>query len=75
MNGPRSKSGWVPPSRARVAPDTRLPSEADLAAQYRVARVTVRRAIALLGERGRVVTMHGPGRYVIRNAGVLRGRA
>jgi DNA-binding GntR family transcriptional regulator len=43
------------------APDTRLPSEAELAVQYGVARVTVRRAIALLRERGKVVTVHGRG--------------
>ena len=48
----------------RLAPDTRLPSEAELAVQYGVARVTVRRAIALLRERGKVVTVHGRGSYV-----------
>jgi DNA-binding GntR family transcriptional regulator len=48
----------------RLAPDTRLPSEAELAIQYGVARVTVRRAIALLRERGKVVTVHGRGSYV-----------
>lgn len=48
----------------RLAPDTRLPSEAELAIQYGVARVTVRRAIALLRERSKVVTVHGRGSYV-----------
>jgi GntR family transcriptional regulator len=48
----------------RLAPDTRLPSEAELAVQYGVARVTIRRAIALLRERGKVVTVHGRGSYV-----------
>lgn len=48
----------------RLAPDTRLPSEAELAEQYGVARVTVRRAIALLRDRGKVVTVHGRGSYV-----------
>jgi GntR family transcriptional regulator len=48
----------------RHAPDTRLPSEAELAEQYGVARVTVRRAIALLRDRGKVVTVHGRGSYV-----------
>jgi len=33
-------------------------------AQYGVARVTVRRAIALLRDRGKVVTVHGRGSYV-----------
>lgn len=48
----------------RLAPDTRLPSEAELATQYGVARVTVRRAIELLRERGKVVTVHGRGSFV-----------
>jgi GntR family transcriptional regulator len=47
-----------------VAPDTRLPSEAELAMQYGVARVSVRRAIEKLRERGKVVTVHGRGTYV-----------
>ena len=48
----------------RAAPDTRLPSEAELAVQYGVARVTVRRALEQLRERGKVVTVHGRGTYV-----------
>lgn len=48
----------------RLAPDTRLPSEAELAGQYGVARVTVRRAIEMLRERGKVVTVHGRGSFV-----------
>ncbi len=48
----------------RIAPDTRLPSEAEFAAQYGVARVTVRRALEQLRERGKVVTVHGRGTYV-----------
>jgi len=46
-----------------IAPDTRLPAETELAEQYGVSRVTVRRAIALLRERGKVVTVHGRGTY------------
>jgi GntR family transcriptional regulator len=46
-----------------IAPDTRLPTEAELAQQYGVSRVTVRRAIALLREQGKVVTVHGRGTY------------
>jgi DNA-binding GntR family transcriptional regulator len=46
-----------------IAPDTRLPTELELAEQYGVSRVTVRRAISLLRERGRVVTVHGRGTY------------
>jgi GntR family transcriptional regulator len=48
----------------RRAPDTRLPSEAELAVQYGVARVSVRRAMELLRERGKVVTVHGRGSFV-----------
>lgn len=46
-----------------IVPDTRLPTELELAEQYGVSRVTVRRAIALLRERGKVVTVHGRGTY------------
>jgi GntR family transcriptional regulator len=48
----------------RLAPDTRLPSEIELSEQYGVARVTVRRAIEQLRERGKVVTVHGRGTFV-----------
>ena len=48
----------------RLAPDTRLPAEMELAQQYGVSRVSVRRAIALLRDRGKVVTVHGRGTYV-----------
>jgi DNA-binding GntR family transcriptional regulator len=48
----------------RLAPDTRLPTEMELAQQYGVSRVSVRRAIALLRDQGKVVTVHGRGSYV-----------
>jgi GntR family transcriptional regulator len=48
----------------RLAPDTRLPSEAELAEQYGVARMTVRRAIAQLRDKGLVITVHGRGTFV-----------
>jgi GntR family transcriptional regulator len=51
----------------RLAPDTRLPSEAEMSEQYGVARVTVRRAIEQLRGRGKVVTVHGRGTYVAQN--------
>jgi DNA-binding GntR family transcriptional regulator len=51
----------------RLAPDTRLPSEAELSQQYGVARVTVRRAIEQLRQRGKVVTAHGRGTFVTQN--------
>ena len=47
-----------------IAPDTRLPSEADLSQQYGVARMTVRRAVAQLRDKGLVVTVHGRGSFV-----------
>jgi len=49
----------------RLAPKTRLPSELEMAEQYGVSRVSIRRAIAVLRERGRVVTTHGRGTYVV----------
>lgn len=49
----------------RLTPNTRLPSEQELAQQYGVSRVTVRRSIALLRERGKLVTTHGRGTYVV----------
>jgi GntR family transcriptional regulator len=45
--------------------DARLPSEIDLAAEYRVARMTARRAVRELRERGLVRTVIGKGTYVI----------
>jgi len=48
----------------RLAPDTRLPSEVELSGQYGVARMTVRRAVAQLREKGLVVTVHGRGSFV-----------
>ncbi len=47
-----------------LRPDTRLPSETELSAQYGVARVSVRRAVADLRSRGLVVTIHGRGTFV-----------
>ena len=44
--------------------DTRLPSEAELSVQYGVARMTVRRAVAMLRDRGKVITVHGRGSFV-----------
>jgi GntR family transcriptional regulator len=57
-----------------LEPDTRLPSEAELATQYGVARVSVRRAIELLRERGKVLTFHGRGTYVAEKPGELEAR-
>ncbi len=46
-----------------IPPDTRLPSEQELAQQYGVARITVRAAIAMLRDAGKVVTVHGRGSF------------
>ena len=46
-----------------IPPDTRLPSEAEFAQQYGVARITVRAAIAMLRDAGKVVTVHGRGSF------------
>lgn len=58
---------------ARIAtgelqPGTRLPAERDLAAEYGVAYMTVRRAAQVLRERGLIVTVHGKGTFVAQPA-------
>jgi GntR family transcriptional regulator len=52
-------------SGGELAPDARLPSEIDLAEQYHVARMTARRAVRELRERGLVRTVIGKGSFVI----------
>lgn len=47
-----------------LAPNSRLTAERDLAAELGVAYDTVRRATALLRERGRIVTVQGRGTFV-----------
>jgi GntR family transcriptional regulator len=47
-----------------LPPGSRLPAENDLAAEYRVAYHTVRGAVRLLRDRGRVRTLRGRGTYV-----------
>jgi GntR family transcriptional regulator len=48
----------------RLEPDSQLPSENELAAEYRVSRPTVRRALALLRGEGLIVTNQGRGAFV-----------
>jgi GntR family transcriptional regulator len=48
-----------------LAPGARLPGEADMAAEYGVAKMTARRAVRELRERGLVRTVVGKGSYVI----------
>jgi GntR family transcriptional regulator len=47
-----------------LRPGARLRSERDLAEEYGVAYLTVRRAMAVLRERGYVETVHGKGTFV-----------
>lgn len=54
---------------ARIAtgelrPGARLPPERDLAVEYGVAYLTVRRAMMELRERGLILTVHGKGTFV-----------
>jgi DNA-binding GntR family transcriptional regulator len=48
-----------------LRPGWRLPSERELAVEYGVAYMTVRRAAELLRERGLIVTVHGRGTFVV----------
>ncbi|TQS24142.1 winged helix-turn-helix transcriptional regulator [Microbispora sp. KK1-11] len=50
--------------RGDLKPGQRLPSELDLSEQYGVARMTVRRAMKELRERGLIRSVHGKGTYV-----------
>jgi GntR family transcriptional regulator len=47
---------------------SRLPSEAELAENYGVAKMTVRRALDVLRERGLIRTLHGRGSVVVGQA-------
>ena len=46
-------------------PESRLPSEAELAEEYGAAKMTVRAAIRVLNERGLVETVRGKGSFVL----------
>lgn len=46
-------------------PRRRVPSEADIVAEFGVSRPTARAAVQLLVERGLVVTVRGKGSYVV----------
>jgi DNA-binding GntR family transcriptional regulator len=47
-----------------LQPGARLPAERDLAQEYGVAYLTVRRAAQVLRERGLIETVHGRGTFV-----------
>lgn len=52
----------------RLQPGARLPGEADMAEQYGIARMTARRAVRELRERGLVFTVPAKGTFVTRPA-------
>lgn len=52
--------------QGELAPGSRLPPERELATLYGVSYDTVRRATAVLRERGLIVTVHGRGTYVAK---------
>ena len=51
--------------RGELVPGGRLPGEAALAEEYGAARMTIRRAIRELRERGLVTVVTGKGTYVV----------
>lgn len=51
-------------SSGELTPGGRLPAERDLAIEYGVAYDTIRRATALLRERGLIITIVGRGTFV-----------
>lgn len=57
----------------RLAPGAKLPNELELASQYGVARLTVRRAIADLVEGGYLLVLRGRGTYVREKGTSSRG--
>ncbi|GAA1772769.1 winged helix-turn-helix domain-containing protein [Streptomonospora arabica] len=59
-----------------LVPGARLPAERDLAEEYGVAYMTVRRAMQVLRERGVIVTVHGKGTFIAQDAlsNIGRGR-
>jgi GntR family transcriptional regulator len=60
--------------RGELRDDQRLPSEADLAGHYGAARMTIRRAVRELRERGLVKVISGKGTYVVPAAQRPRAR-
>jgi GntR family transcriptional regulator len=48
-----------------LGPGAKLPAERDMAVEYHVAYDTIRRATALLRERGLIITIVGRGTFVV----------
>ncbi|RYY28970.1 MAG: FadR family transcriptional regulator [Sphingomonadales bacterium] len=59
----------------RWSPGTRLPSERDLAEEYKVSRPTIREAMIALEMRGWIEARHGSGLYVTKRDHRLGGQA
>ncbi|MEU3074364.1 GntR family transcriptional regulator [Streptomyces laurentii] len=53
----------------KYAPGDKIPSDRELAERFKVARMTARRAIGILRERGLIETRWGAGSYVSHPAG------
>jgi DNA-binding GntR family transcriptional regulator len=51
-----------------LAPGAKMPTELEMASQYGVSRVTVRRAVKDLAERDLLVVVHGRGTFVAQPA-------
>ncbi len=51
-------------ARGTLAPGQRLPSEAELGTEYRVSRITVRKAVGTMAEENLVVRSQGRGTFV-----------
>jgi DNA-binding GntR family transcriptional regulator len=47
-----------------LAPGAKMPTELEMASQYGVSRVTVRRAVKDLAERDLLVVVHGRGTFI-----------
>lgn len=47
-----------------LSPGTKMPTELEMASQYGVGRITVRRAVQELAARGILTVVHGRGTYV-----------
>jgi GntR family transcriptional regulator len=54
-------------SSGELAPGSKVPSETELMASYRVSRITVRQAIQLLARNGQVTSHRGKGTFVARS--------
>ncbi len=60
-------------SAGELRPGARLPAERDLATEYGVAYDTIRRAMALLRERGLIITIVGRGTFVAERPPAVPG--